>query len=192
VGATLGAQFLAHQALQLAAENVPLLEMPALLHERLIGYLDHLVNLTQIQQRVEFIHQHLLFTVIGVVITPQGGVIFHGGDGLLLLDEQAFSINQHNQPNYVAYHLIRDYLTEAYVPPPHFEVYPLEPTWQRVAIATDGFSEDLLPSVWGIQHGRGLQRKLNVWANQDRRFRDDATVIAVEKVNPNGTSGAGW
>ena len=36
--------------------------------------------------------------------------------------------------------------------------------------------------VWGITHLRGLQRKMNVWSALERRFRDDATLITVERT----------
>ncbi|NJR12838.1 hypothetical protein HC776_03000 [bacterium] len=63
--------------------------------------------------------------------------------------------------------------------PQGFHIQPVR-GWQRLAIGTDGVVPDVLPQVWDITHERGLQRKMNVWASLERRFRDDATLITME------------
>jgi hypothetical protein len=181
VGATLAARYLAQQAAHLLAHGTTLLDMPVHLHTRLISFLNEFVCLMQPENPVEFIRQHLLFTVVGTVITPSGGVIFTAGDGMVAIDATAVTIDQSNQPAYIAYHLLLGHLPRNFHLPDTFDVVELPPDWQRAAVASDGFVPDLLPQVWGLKHARGLQRKLNVWGSQERRFRDDATIIAIER-----------
>jgi hypothetical protein len=181
VGASLAAAFIAGQAAALLEQGCSLEAIPALLHGQILSYLRRLIAATQPVNPVEFIRQHLLFTIVGAVVTEQGGVTFSAGDGLICIDEALICIDQSNKPAYIAYHLLQGGLEENFVLPDSFEVYPVRDDWQRLAIASDGFTADLLPQVWGLTHPRGLQRKLNVWGNQERRFDDDATIIVIER-----------
>ncbi|MCU0512661.1 MAG: protein phosphatase 2C domain-containing protein [Anaerolineae bacterium] len=181
-GAALAAAFITGQALALLQGGCPPAAIPARLHERLLAYLEQLVRLTQPASPLHFIQQHLLFTIVGVVIAGDEGVIFHAGDGLLALDDRVQRIDRHNRPDYIAYHLLRDHLAADFTLPDGFTVQPLPPNWQRLALATDGFVPELLPQVWNQAHPRGLQRQLNVWADQERRFQDDATLIVIERL----------
>ena len=53
---------------------------------------------------------------------------------------------------------------------------------QRFAVCSDGFEEELAQQIWNIKHPFTLQRKMNAWSEQYKRFSDDATVIAVEVI----------
>lgn len=182
IGAKLAAQYLAGQILSLLEEDVPLAEMPALLHTRLIAYLDELVQVSKPLQPLQFIKENLLFTTLGVVCNKEDSLLFAAGDGTILIDETLHRINQNNQPMYIAYNLIEPELLGDFIMPEGFEVYPCDSSWQRLAIASDGFDEDLFPKVWGQKNVRGLQRRVNVWSDRERRFRDDATLITVERL----------
>ncbi len=182
IGAKLAAQYLAGQILALLEEGTLLSELPQLLHTRLIAYLDELVQVSQPLQPLQFIRENLLFTTLGVVCTKQESLLFAAGDGTILINDTLHRINQNNKPAYIAYNLIKPEMLGEFTMPQSFEVFPCEPGWQRLAIASDGFDDDLFPDVWGLANIRGLQRKLNVWSDRDRRFRDDATIITVERV----------
>lgn len=133
---------------------------------------------------MEIIRDHLLATVMGVVVTQTEGMIFYQGDGIYVIDDDVTVIDQDNYPLYPAYHLVdRQYLVgSASSIPKQFTVVAFDPKQvNRVAIATDGWKEDiaLLPEVWGITHPAGLQRKMNVWSRQ-KHFSDDASIVVVE------------
>lgn len=183
VGAALATGYIAGQAAGLLEDGFGPEAIPGILHQRTLSYLDNLVALTQPVNRVQFIQNHLLFTIVGLILTEGSGVIFTAGDGLLAMDEETMDIDQSNRPAYIAYHLLQDHLEDRFHLPDGFQVVTLPPDWQRLAITSDGFVPELLPQVWRLKHPRGLQRKLNVWANQERRFQDDATIIAVERFN---------
>jgi hypothetical protein len=182
VGASLGAHYLAVQAAQLLEQKTSLADLPDVLYRRLIDYLEHLTELSMPPNRVGFVRDHLLFTVLMLIITKEGAVVLSAGDGLILMDEQIECIDQNNMPFYIAYHLLPDALPPSFQMPQGFQVRTVT-QWQHLAIASDGFVLDLLSNVWGMSHVRGLQRKMNVWAEQGRHFRDDATLITIERVN---------
>lgn len=181
VGAALGAQYLATQAAHLIEESVPLAELPDQLYQGLIAYLGQITDLSMPPSRVGFIRDHLLFTALVLIITPEGTLILSAGDGLIVSDDQIECIDQNNAPSYIAYHLVPEHLPPTFKLPQGFQVRAV-PQWQQLAVGTDGFSPDLMPNVWGMNHVRSLQRKMNVWAEQGRHFMDDATLITVERV----------
>jgi serine/threonine protein phosphatase PrpC len=181
VGSTLAAKYIVTQILAMLEEGCPLETIPTMLYQRVVGYLDELVALSAPMNTVQFVQHHLLFTIVGVILTEQGGLIFSSGDGLIVVDDHVTPIDQRNKPAYIAYHLIREHVVSLSVIQHNFIVQTLE-NWERIVIATDGFNVDLLPQVQGLKHPRSLQRKLNVWSNQERHFKDDATLIVIEKV----------
>jgi hypothetical protein len=182
VGATLAANFLASRATHLLEAGHIFADAPLLLYPQMIDFLRSMVSLCQPADAAAFIHDQLLFTVLGVIVSDEGGVMFAAGDGLIARDAVINERDEGNRPAYIAYHLFDDAALNGYIMPDGFDVYPLHPGWQRLALASDGFETELLPDVWGMQHPRGLQRKLNVWSNRERRFRDDTTIITVEKI----------
>jgi hypothetical protein len=181
VGAALGAQYLAVQAAQLLSQSTPLADVPDRLYKDLIDYLRQITDLSMPHNRVGFVRDHLLFTALVLIITQEGALLLSAGDGLIVTDEQVECIEQNNMPSYIAYNLLPEYLPSTFKMPQGFEIRTVT-DWQQLAIGSDGFAQDLLPNVWGMIHARGLQRKMNVWAEQGRHFRDDATLITVERV----------
>lgn len=182
VGATLAATFIVTQAIALLQEDYPIQAIPEMLYPRIIDYLDQLVSLSAPINRAAFIQHHLLFTIVGVLVAGERSVIFSAGDGMIILDDAVERIDQDNRPSYIAYHLLRDDLSETTLPEKFAVQYPSD--WQTLAIATDGFDESLAGEIQGFMHPRGLQRQLNVWSNQGKYFRDDATLITLERLIP--------
>jgi hypothetical protein len=180
VGSTLAAKYIVTQAIQLLEADYDLAEIPTMLYGRVVDYLEALVEVSSPVNRVQFVKHHLLFTIVGVILTESGGVLFSSGDGLIVVDNMVNAIDQRNKPAYIAYHLIQEHVISASVIQHQFTTQPLT-DWQRIVIATDGFEVDLLAELSDLQHPRSLQRKLNVWSNQGKRFQDDATIIVLEK-----------
>lgn len=182
VGARLAAQFLVDEAARLLAGGCDVAPLPDMLYGALVRFLRGLVALAAPNDLPCYVRDHLLFTVVGVVVSADGGVVFSAGDGLIAVDDHLEQIDQGNRPAYPAYHLVRGTLSDDMALPTTFAVYPLAGGWGRVAVATDGFEAAVLPAVWGIAHERGLQRLMNVWSEKERRFRDDATIVVVERL----------
>jgi serine/threonine protein phosphatase PrpC len=185
VGSTLAAKYIVTQAIHLIEMNCDLAEIPMMLYGRVIEYLENLIAVSAPMNRVQFVKHHLLFTIVGVILTEKGGVLFSSGDGLIAVDELVNDIDQRNKPAYIAYHLIQEHVISASVIQHQFTTQSLD-NWQRIVIATDGFEVDLLSELSDLQHPRSLQRKLNVWSNQGKHFQDDATLIVLEKVEGTG------
>ncbi len=182
VGSRLAVQFLADQAARLLAMDGDLSCLPDMLYRDLIRFLRGVVTLAAPNDVPRYVQDNLLFTVVGVIASVDGGVIFSAGDGMLVVDDVLDEIDQGNRPAYPAYHLVRDRLVSDDTLPTTFVSRPIPAEWERVAVATDGFEAEVLPNVWGIAHPRGLQRRMNVWSDKERRFRDDATIITVERL----------
>lgn len=183
VGAKLAANYLAGQATDLLAAGHLIEEIPNLLYPRMVQYLENLISLTQPRDRLAFLREHLLFTIVGIILTDDDGVIFTAGDGIYAVDSDVCEIDQNNEPIYIAYGLIDPSLLGGLSIPNCFEVQRINPDWQQVMISSDGFETELFPEIWGLAHPRALQRKLNFWSNQEHRLRDDTTLIAIEKVD---------
>lgn len=182
VGAKLAANFLAGQAVDLLAEGHPISTIPDLLYPRMVKYLEDVICLTQPRDRLVFLRENLLFTIVGVILSEEGGVIFTAGDGIYAVDANICEIDQNNEPIYIAYRLLDPTMLNGLSVPSQFEVQSIQPDWQQVMISSDGFETDLFPEIWGLGHPRALQRKLNFWSNQEHRLRDDTTLITIEKV----------
>lgn len=181
VGAKLGAQYLAEEAARLLETGFCAHELPSLLHERMVTYLGKLAEVSSPRDRIAFIQSHLLFTIVGCIVTPKSSIVFTAGDGMVAVDDSVRCIDQNNQPAYIAYHLLKEALPYDYKLAYEFEVQPIPETWSRIAIASDGFEPELLSQAWHQSHPRGLQRKLIYWSNQEQRFRDDATIVTIER-----------
>ncbi len=180
-GAAAAAYFLSGEAVRLLRMGTPPADLPAALYVRLQEMLGGLLALIAPPNRIAFIRDYLLFTVLGVVVTEGQAVIFAAGDGLIAIDEAVIQRDEGNAPRYPAYHLL-DVPHQPADLPSAFDVYPVPAGWRRLAIGSDGFDPALLPQTWGFTNARALQRKMNVWNDQDHRFRDDATLITVEEV----------
>jgi hypothetical protein len=184
VGATLGAQYVAARAADALAQGVELAQIPARVHAALLDYLRQMVWLMRPSDGHAFIHDHLLFTVLGLVATEGGAVLFAAGDGVVCLDQQVMQRDENNMPNYPAYQLLNTSALGDAAPSIRGRTFDMHavPQWSRLAIGTDGVELDVLGEVWGHTHVRGLQRKFNFWSTEQKRFRDDATMIVVEKL----------
>lgn len=183
VGAKLAANYLAGQAVDLLSVGHNIEEIPDLLYPCMVQYLKDLIGLTQPRDRLAFLREHLLFTIVGVILSEDDGVIFTAGDGIYAVDSDICEIDQNNEPIYIAYRLLDPTMLNGLSVPNRFEVQRIKPDWQQVMISSDGFETELMSEVWGLNHPRALQRKLNFWSNQEHRLRDDTTLIAIEKVN---------
>lgn len=205
IGATLAAQFLAARALEAAEQGVPLAEIPARLHKRLLDYLCGVIDMTAPPDRLAFIQHHLLFTVLGVIarapkrasdglntfyrergkwgnVGESQAVIFAAGDGLIAVDDEVTQRDEGNAPRYPAYHLLAPDQISRIDLPAGFAVQQVM-EWERLALASDGFEPALLPEVWNAaSQPRALQRRFNLWSNEQKRFKDDATLITLEWV----------
>ena len=182
VGARLAAHYLTAQAVQLLSDSHQPDEIPNKLYTALTSYLETLINISTPPDKPNFVLNHLLFTVVGTIINPAGGVIFTAGDGLYAVDDKLAHIDQHNHPAYPAYDLVPESLPADFTAMGRFTSQTIPPNWSRIAIATDGFEPDLLPNTWDHPHPRGLQRQMNIWSDKDHRFRDDATLITIQKI----------
>ena len=182
VGARLAAQYLADTAARLLAVEGNPACLPDMLYRDLIRFLRGLVAFAAPIHPPRYVQDNLLFTVVGVIASADGGVIFSAGDGLVVIDSMFEEIDQNNRPAYPAYHLVSNLLEDKEPLPTTFTTYQVPSDWNRLAVATDGFEVALMSDVWGIAHPRGLQRRMNVWSDKERRFHDDATIIALERL----------
>jgi len=173
----MAAHFLANRGMELLHVDLALEEISARLYTHLLVYLSRLVELQQPPSAVDFIRDHLLFTVLGILTRESEGIVVAAGDGSVLVDEHVYQRDENNAPSYVAYNLMA--VSQA---PAAFDIYQLARTWRRVGIASDGFAPELFGELNGLVHPRSLQRQLNRWSNEDKRFRDDATVVLLERL----------
>ncbi len=188
VGSKLAANFIVKEISRLLSAGVWIRVIPGILYLNILNFLNGIVGSIpkeSDQEKVDFVHNYLSFTIVGFVMDRQQGLIFTSGDGLIFVEDglgkDLIEINQNNMPEYIGYHLIdKKYLSSNKKLSERFNLYLFNPqSLCRLAIATDGFEHKLIENVWGSKHPRRLQRKLNVWSKQ-KHFADDASIVIVE------------
>jgi hypothetical protein len=136
VGAQLGARCVAEAALDVLQGGTPV-EAPEFLGEVRIRVLKFLTTLTA-QLGSSLVGEHLLFTIVGAVITPEHTLVFSAGDGLWALNGTVHPLGPfpNNAPPYLAYGL----LSPGAVP---LERQTLVPTAEVMALmlGTDGAAD---------------------------------------------------
>lgn len=157
VGAKLGARFLTQAILKQTEPH----EAEALSTVIVAGDFWHTVReatLNQLQTVAaalggslpQVVSDYLLFTVVGVIVTPLKTVIFSLGDGVYAINGDVKTIGPFpdNMPPYLAYGLVNSSLATSNPDRLHFCIEAVRPTAevQSVLIATDGL-EELLRST---------------------------------------------
>lgn len=185
VGAELAVQFIAYEVRRLVQDGK--VDIPQTLFERLIHFLKGIVgayNFSDVREFVKFVNNHLLFTVIGFIVSPEQTLVFAAGDGIVVLNDEVHLREQNNAPAYIGYQLIdRRYLQANTSPlPTTFDMYSL-PTksLKRLAIGSDAWisEQPLLDQVWDTKMAAGLQLQMNKWSDA-RHFKDDASMVLLE------------
>lgn len=196
VGSNLLATFIRNEVLMLIASGVPVVEIPTILYHRCVGYLRSVMTITApgtITQMVEYVKSHLQCTAIGFVMDSENLVLFHAGDGVMIVEDEVTIIDQHNRPMYLAYHLVPRLAikSKGIILPDNFttKVIPVT-SFSRLAVCSDGIEtdvQDVYHTLWGHDNKLGLQRTLKKASTFDHRFADDCTVITLEKVETEGS-----
>lgn len=188
IGAKMASQYILKEATQLVKLGFGKNLLPSLLFAKTLAFLKQIASPFGFspKERLKFIEDNLLFTVLTLVKTPRDTFVLAYGDGVVVLNDERDFRFQGDAPFYMGYHLIERQLIsiEATVLPSGFDVYSL-PTdrLKRALVASDAWSMErgLIPEVWGITHPNGLQRKMNVWSGREHRFTDDASIILIEE-----------
>lgn len=184
VGARAGAEFAIARIVRWLQQGVPIEAIPERLFPEMIGYLQGQLALVNPVDPVSFVIHYLLFTMIGVIIVGDQGLIFASGDGVVIQDDDVTIRDEGNAPRYLGYHLFETDALEGIALPDKFDIYPLETGWRRILIATDGFDPAVQAEVWQVtEEQRGLQQRLYTWQTQQAHFRDDVTVVTVERLH---------
>lgn len=180
--------------------QVSLDDLPHYLFLDLLGYLNRsLANqgFHDEEQKQRFISDHCLFTVMGLIITQDRGMILTCGDGIVMIDDSSIYIDQDNAPHYIAYRLqpaimarYKDHI------PTSFTLWEFDPkVVSSLTIASDAFLDnehllEQLPLV--VKTGNSLKLALNRWTSIQQLLHDDASVVFAKKTPkeaPNATSG---
>jgi hypothetical protein len=106
VGAQLGARCVGRAVLTVLGQGVGV-EDPEFLERVRAEVLGFLSSLTA-QLGTSLVGEHLLFTVVGAVVTPRHTLVFSAGDGLWALNGEVHALGPYpnNAPPYLAYGLL--------------------------------------------------------------------------------------
>jgi hypothetical protein len=188
LGAQLAVQFIQYESRAILQQGVLLEEIPARLFDKLLLFLENFLagyNFSDLSERITFIQHHLLFTLIGFIITPERTLVFAYGDGIVLIDECIYLRDQDNMSAYIGYHLLDSpyFQTNSNALSGTFDVYSVPTsTLTRLAIGSDAWLQEqsLLGQIWQVKTSIGLQLQMNRWSNT-RHLKDDASLIVVER-----------
>ncbi len=191
VGANLAKNFLVREIFDQLEKGTSLYDLPEILYWNLIANLRSVVDNIRFRtpaDRIDFIKNNLLFTVVGFVVTPKETLIFITGDGLYIANDLIVHVDANDEALYPGYHLVD---RSALLAPPttvlptnfDYEVYQT-PLLFRIAIGSDAWKQEqeLLYQIWGLgrKDKSELQRKINRWSDKEHRFKDDVSLITVE------------
>lgn len=104
---------------------------------------------------VKTVQHHLLFTLLGAVITPEETVIFGLGDGVYALNGEIHPLGPyaHNAPPYLAYHLLPAEILNFEPPPLQVHLQRPTATVQTLLLGSDGVL-DLIAAASSLLPGK--------------------------------------
>jgi len=206
VAAIMTTIFTVNQIEHLLRFETPIALIPTVLYPSVLGFFETIrkqIPFKSPQEIINFIQNHLLATLIAFVIGEKEGVIFHAGDGFVVINDEVWHLEYENRSPYLGYHLVPRSIIQGDFSelPRTFEILPVETAQlKKLAVATDGFSEELLKRMW--QEAKPVPLGIQLWMqwiNGSRNpepdgglFYDDATVIALEKVEVENGSLCDW
>ena len=199
VGAKLLGQFTAvYLATQLPHHDLDKIFF-ANLYSTCCHYLQNLVALLPTTNPIlqnRFIASHLLSTLLGFVVKEETAVFFWSGDGYLVHNGEVTHLDNHNQPDYLAYQLRKTAeplnLQSPETPkwpngpisqPPTFHTHTIHNP-DLLAVASDGWTADLLSQLDTPQPPLALQRWLNIRAKKHSTFEDDGAIAIWWQEEP--------
>lgn len=189
VGAKLAVAYLGRQIEILVKSKVSIRKIPTIVRKRLIRFLKKLlgqISFDSPRARIDFIKNNLLFTIIGFICAEET-IVFAQGDGVVVIDDRLFVRDENDTPMYIGYEMVdRKYLFANVSPlPTEFDclVMPTDDL-SRLIIASDSLANelDIVSELWNNERPIVLQKKVNAWSFNDHKFKDDLSVIVLEKV----------
>ncbi len=174
IGAKLLGQFIANYLHRSLPDSQLTNEFFERLYAHSIGFYQSLLHSYSFDDagRRRFIGTNLLCTILGFVVVEDTAVFFHRGDGYLLHDNEIIHLDNDNQPDYLAYDLDGQNGLPTNVGINTHTIH--NPT--RLAVATDGWTAELLTQLDHPQPSLTLQRWLNIQAKQRGNFEDDGAI----------------
>jgi serine/threonine protein phosphatase PrpC len=147
------------------------------IEEELLAYLRQIAA----GEGAQFIHDHLLFTILCAIIEPERTLILGLGDGLYSVDGRTNWIDPgaDNAPPYLAYRLVDPLLLDRPSLEP-LRVLHEAPSCDSLVLASDGAASLVLSEDdprWA-KNPSLLQKRLNVL---EPKLSDDASVIWIRR-----------
>lgn len=130
------------------------------------------------------VRDHLLFTIVGAVVTPAEACLFHLGDGFLALNGEALPIPRYagDAPPYLGYGLLGQQVA--------FETARALPTAEldTLLIGSDGVGDVPDPGPAEFWRDAGyftnpdrVRRRLSLLQRAGKQLPDDTTLISVRR-----------
>lgn len=197
VGAQLAVRFVVQHIKKQIEAGQELATIPATALTHLLHFLTGMVGNHHFSpsETVHYIEDYLLFTLIGYIIDEGTVHVFAMGDGVVILNERLYVIDQQNRPRYIGYHVLegmRSAWNKPVLPEETIAFYtlPSDQMLQRLAIGSDAWGDEqpLLADVWNNRGNASLQLRMNRWSSA-RHFKDDASLIVVERMVEQPTMG---
>lgn len=111
VGALLGSSILAKAIRDACSRDLSSPIRWSIIQQHVLSQLDVVARSMAGSYR-EVVKNYFLFTLIGVILTPDRAIFFALGDGVLIINDEEQSLGQfqNNEPPYFGYNLIQEYV----------------------------------------------------------------------------------
>jgi hypothetical protein len=178
VGAKLGAQLVTDVIYEQLAGHPSALHTEAFWEQVRQAALLQLSKLTAIlgSDLVCIVRDYLLFTVVGVVVTPIETVLFAIGDGVIALNDQVIPLPSfpNNAPPYLGYGLISSAVAGLTLEDLKIQVHHCVPTHsvQSILIGTDGVQDAIAAANQSLPGKPELVGGISQFWQNDRYFKN--------------------
>lgn len=160
-------------------------------HDAAIDYLQGIVNNQHTREKIEFIDEHLLFTLVGFVATPETTTVFHSGDGFYMINGEETMLDENNRPAYLGKEL---YGYKAAIKTKSLPTADVN----QLLVATDGIRylrnalaqhpvqelnnlQDLFSRNDFFEHPAALPKFITALTIEDQLLRDDTSMVLLKR-----------
>lgn len=184
-------KFVISECSRLLNFEVPLSQIPLALYPQVVKFLESIASYFP-EYGVRFVADCLLATILGFVVNEKEGMIFWAGDGNIIVNDEVIRINYNDRSPYIGYHLRASELEDYGQYPRTFNTRYLKmEEVKKLAVASDGFSENLLLRM--VKEANQGDLGLQLWMNfingprnshpERGQFFDDAAVNLLERFD---------
>lgn len=160
-------------------------------HDAAIDYLQAIVNNQHTREKIEFIDEHLLFTLVGFVVTPETTTVFHSGDGFFMINGEETMLDENNRPAYLGKELYGHKTTIKTKSLPTADINQLLVSTDGIRYLRDALVQQPVQGLTALpdlflredffSHPAALPKFITALTVEEKILRDDTSVVLLKR-----------